>query len=379
MVDDPQARALDSPAADMAVGGRRSPMRRPAARLLLAVVAAIGLVLLVLWLVRYETHGKYVQSTTDAYVRADAVTVAPKISGYVDKLYVTDNQQVRAGQPLLLIDARDYRAQVAQFRAQIDAAAADTEAARSAILEQRAAVTQARAQLSAALADAHYAEGEVTRYAPLAESGAEPRERLDTLRNQAARAQAQAAAQRAALAVAEQRIGSLRAQVSQSRARGEGAEAQLSSADVNLGSTLIRASIDGRIGDRTVRAGQFVQAGTRLMSVVPLAAIYVEANFKETQIGLMRVGQPARIEADALPGVELRGRVESISPGTGAVFSILPPQNATGNFTKVVQRVPVRIAIEAGPRARAVLLSGLSVTAEVDTSDSSTGEARRRP
>ncbi len=129
----------------------------------------------------------------------------------------------------------------------------------------------------------------------------------------------------------------------------------------------MRASVDGRIGDKGVRVGQFVQSGTRMMSVVPLSAIYITANYKETQIGLMRPGQPATIDVDALPGVHLRGHVESVSPGTGAQFSLLPPQNATGNFTKIVQRVPVRIAIDAGPEARRVLVPGLSVTVDVDT------------
>jgi len=129
----------------------------------------------------------------------------------------------------------------------------------------------------------------------------------------------------------------------------------------------VRASVDGRVGDKSVQVGQFVQSGTRMMSVVPLGAIYVSANFKETQIGLMRAGQPAIIRVDALPGVGLRGHVESVSPGTGAEFSLLPPQNATGNFTKIVQRVPVRIAIDAGPEARRVLIPGLSVKVSVDT------------
>ena len=374
MADDP---SIDGEAVNAATPGAsgRSPLRRPAVRLALLAAALVAALLLVLALVRYETRGKYVQSTDDAYLRADAVTVSPKVSGYVDRLFVTDNQTVRAGQPLLRIDARDYRALAAQSQAQIDAALAGTQTVQANILEQAAAVTQARAQLAAATADARFAENEVARYAPLAESGAETRERLATLRNQAEQARVQVAAQRAALQIAERRSGSLRAQVGQSRAQGEAARAQLESANVNLGSTLLRASVDGRIGDRTVRVGQYVQAGTRLMSVVPLA-IYVEANFKETQIGLMRVGQPATIEADALPGIDIRGHVESISPGTGAVFSILPPQNATGNFTKVVQRVPVRIAIDAGPEARSVLISGLSVAVKVDTIGAKGGDRR---
>jgi len=154
------------------------------------------------------------------------------------------------------------------------------------------------------------------------------------------------------------------------------ARAQLASANVNVGSTILRAASDGRVGDKTVRVGQFVQPATRLMSLVPLSKLYVTANFKETQIGLMRVGQPARISVDALDGVDIVGHVESISPGTGAQFSLLPPQNATGNFTKIVQRVPVRVAIDAGPDARKLLVPGLSVTVTVDTIGAS-GEMKR--
>lgn len=136
---------------------------------------------------------------------------------------------------------------------------------------------------------------------------------------------------------------------------------------MNVESTLLRAAISARVGDLAVRVGQFVQPGTRLMTLVPVDRLFIEANFKETQLGLMRVGQPVRIEVDALPGVELSGRVASFAPGTGAQFSVLPPQNATGNFTKIVQRVPVRIAIEAPPAVRRLLVPGMSVEVTVDT------------
>ncbi|WP_157217204.1 HlyD family secretion protein [Flavisphingomonas formosensis] len=346
---------------------RNGRFRSPAFRRGLLIAAVVVIVALVIWLVHYELRGKYVESTNDAYIRADSVTVGPKISGYVEQVFVTDNQAVKAGQPLVRIDPRDYRAQTAQYQAQIDVATANADNVRATIREQEAAIAQARAQLGVANSDAQFAANEVARYTPLAESGAETREKLSSLRNQAAQAANTAAAQRAALESAERRIGSLRAQVRQAQAQGEAAQAQLSAANVNLSSTIIRASVDGSIGDKSVRVGQFVQAGTRMMSVVPLGAIYIVANFKETQIGRMRPGQPATIHVDALPGIDLRGHVESTSPGTGAEFSLIPPQNATGNFTKIVQRVPVRIAIDAGAEARKVLVPGLSVTVKVDT------------
>jgi membrane fusion protein (multidrug efflux system) len=333
--------------------------------LLIALIVIV--IALVIWFIHYQTRGKYYEGTNDAYIKADAVTVSPKVSGYVEQVFVADNQDVKAGQPLVRVDARDYKAQTAQYQAQIDVAEANADNVRAGLREQEAAIQQARAQLAVNRADAQFAAGEVARYAPLAESGAETHEKLVTLRNQATQAAGTVATQTAALTEAERRIGSLQAQVRQAQAQGEAARAQLAAADVNLGSTTIKASVDGRIGDKSVRIGQFVAQGTRLMSVVPISALYITANFKETQLGLMRAGQPAAIKVDALPGIALHGHVESVSPGTGAQFSLLPPQNATGNFTKIVQRVPVRIAIDAGPDARRVLVPGLSVNVTVDT------------
>lgn len=355
----------NAPAAADATPAPRANRRR--ALLIVGVLVAVALIGGIAWFLRYQSYGRYQQSTTDAYVQADAVTVAPKVSGYVDRVFVAENQSVKAGDPLVQIDARDYRAQAAQSVAQIEVARANARGVEAQIAEQQAAIARARADLSAAATDADFANGEVARYAPLAETGAETRERVATLRNQARQANARVAAARAALTAAERRVGTLRAQIAQAQAQGQGARAQLASAETNVGATLIRASIPGRVGDKTVRVGQFVQAGTRLMSVVPTTDLYIEANFKETQLGLMRVGQPVRIEVDALPGVEIPGRVASIAPGTGAQFSVLPPQNATGNFTKIVQRVPVRIALYPGPATRALMVPGMSVEVSVDT------------
>jgi len=368
--------SLSSTSQETDADQRVPPLRRPGVRRSLLIAALILIVILMILFIRYETHGKYIESTNDAYVRADAVTISPKVSGYVERVFVSDNQDVKAGAPLVRIDPRDYRAQLLQSRAQVGVAAAASENARAMIHEQEGAVDQAAAQLAAAESDAQFAAAEVARYTPLAASGAETREKLASLRNQAMQAEKNAAAQRAALLVAERRVASLRAQERQAAAQREAAQAQLTAAGINLGSTIVQSSVDGRIGDKSVRVGQYVQSGTRLMSVVPLAQIYITANFKETQIGRMRPGQPARIRVDALDGIELRGHVQSVSPGTGAEFSLLPPQNATGNFTKIVQRVPVRIALDAGPEARKVLLPGLSVTVNVDTISAKGAESR---
>ncbi|MCA1323027.1 HlyD family secretion protein [Herbaspirillum sp. alder98] len=351
-----------------AANGDAKPKKRmsPRARFVLRALLVVALVIVLAWVLYYQFRGKYLESTNDAFVYADSVTVSSKVAGYVEQVLVADNQAVKVGQALVRIDARDYSAQTAQSKAQIDAASASEDAARAQLAEQKAAIDQARAQLSQADEDARFANAEVERYTPLAASGAETRERLTSLRNQAAQARSTVLARRAALDAAQLRINSLQAQVRQAQAQGETARAQFDAASVNLNSTEVKASVDGRIGDKQVRVGQFVSAGTRMMTVVP-TEFYITANYKETQIGLMRVGQPAVIKMDALPGMEFQGHVESISPGTGAQFSLLPPQNATGNFTKIVQRVPVRIAVDASAQDRKLFVAGLSVTVEVNT------------
>jgi membrane fusion protein (multidrug efflux system) len=348
---------------------KASPEKRRKIKIILAIGAVVVLLVAGAWFTYYELTGKYHQETDDAYIQADAVTVSPKVGGYVEQVLVRDNQDVQAGQPLVRIDPRDYRAQTEQYQAQIDIARANADAVRAQIAEQESAVAGQRAQLAAALKNAAYAAGEARRYAPLVEIGAENGQALADRRNQAAQAAEQVATQRAALANAEKRIASLRAQVRQAEAQGEVAAAQLKAAGINLQSATLTASVAGRVGDSTVRVGQFAQPGTRLMTVVPLSTMYIEANFKETQIGRMRIGQLAEIKVDALPGLKLRGRVESLSPGTGAQFSLLPPQNATGNFTKIVQRVPVRIALDATAETRERLLPGLSVKVTIYTKE----------
>jgi len=365
--------ATESSGAD---NSRSSPLRSRKVRLGLLAAALAVLLLGLWWYLDYQSYGKYQQSTNDAYIQADSVVVAPKIGGYIDRVFVVENQAVRAGQPLALLDPRDYRAQASQIQAQIEASRATAETVRAQVGEQRAALAQAQAQLNAAYSDVAFASQQVDRYAPLAATGAESRERLAQLRNQLRQAQAQAATRRAAVVAAQRRFGTLDAQIEQALSQARAGQAQLEAANVNVESTMLRASISGRVGDLAVRVGQFVQPGTRLMTIVPVDQIYVEANFKETQVGLMRVGQPVAIEVDALPGVELKGKVASFAPGTGAQFSILPPQNATGNFTKIVQRIPVRIAIEASPAVRRLLSPGMSVEVSVDTR-SARGELER--
>lgn len=346
---------------------RSSPLKSPRVRLALLIGAIAIIVAGFLWYSDREARGKYMQSTDNAYVSADSVVVAPKISGYVERVFVTENQSVRQGQPLAELDPREYRAQTQQITSQIGAATATAETTRSQIAEQQAAIAQAQAQLGAARAEAAFAAQQVARYQPLAASGAEPRERLAQLQTQARQARERTDAAQAGLLAAQRRVGTLGAQVRQAQSQAEAARAQLAAARINVESTLLRAAINSRVGDLAIRVGQFVQPGTRLMTLVPVDRLFIEANFKETQLGLMRVGQPVSIEVDALPDIELSGRVASFAPGTGAQFSVLPPQNATGNFTKIVQRIPVRIAVDAPPALRRLLVPGMSVEVTVDT------------
>ncbi|MRW86586.1 biotin/lipoyl-binding protein [Pseudoduganella sp. FT26W] len=344
-----------------------APAKKRKIRVVLLSLGAVAVLLGGGWFLYHELIGQYFEDTDDAYLRADDITVSPKINGYIAEVLVKENQDVKAGQPLVRIDPRDYNAQTEQYQAQIEIAHATADAVRAQVAEQESTVAQMRAQLAAARDNADFAKREVARYAPLVEIGAENAETLATRRNQAEQSARQVAAQQAALDNAVKHIASLQAQVRQAEAQSGTARAQLKAADVNLESTQLSASADGRVGDLTVRVGQFAQPGTRLMSIVPLNTLYISANFKETQIGRMRLGQPAEIKIDALPGLKLHGHVESLAPGTGAQFSLLPPQNATGNFTKIVQRVPVRLAIDATAETRRVLVPGLSLKVVVDT------------
>jgi membrane fusion protein, multidrug efflux system len=343
-----------------------APERRKVPRFLLPVGLALAVVAVVA-LVYWWIVGRFMQSTDDAYLQADSVTVAPKVSGYVTDVYVGDNATVKAGDPLVRLDSRQYQAALDQAKATVDARRADIERAQAGIQQQQAAIEQAKAQLQVAQVSARHAEDEVRRYGPLAKTGAESGDQLSVLTSNRDQAQATLAADKAALDQAQARIADLNAQIAQAQAQLEAAQASAKQSQLDLQDTLVRSSLDGRVGDRTVRVGQYAQPGTRLMTVVPVQSIYLTANFKETQIGRMRAGQPAKVHVDALPDADLHGVVDSFAPGTGSEFALLPPENATGNFTKIVQRVPVRIRIDTDEQTRKQLVPGLSVTVDVDT------------
>ncbi|GAB5097138.1 HlyD family secretion protein [Caballeronia sp. LP006] len=341
--------------------------RKPSRKGVLIVVGIVAVVVGIAWGVRWWTVGRFIETTDDAYLKADSVTVAPKVSGYVTEVLVADNQTVAAGAPVARLDTRQYQAQLDQAKATLDARAADILRAEAEVKQQQANAEQAKAQAEVSRVSLRQAEADVRRYEPLAASGAETAERLANLVSTRDQARATLAANLAAARSASTQIGATEAQIVQAKAQMEAAQAQLDQSSLDVHDTTLYSPLAGRVGDRSVRVGQYVQPGTRLMTIVPVEALYLEANFKETQVGRMRVGQPATLHVDAIKGADLHGVVESFSPGTGAQFALLPPENATGNFTKIVQRVPVRIRVDTGPQTRKVLLPGLSVTVDVDT------------
>ncbi|CAN7755894.1 HlyD family secretion protein [Caballeronia sp. LjRoot34] len=365
-----------SPPHEVPQDSTAAPTRRSGKRLILVVLGIVVLVLAGIWLARWWTVGRFIESTDDAYLQADSVTVAPKVSGYVTDVYVGDNATIKAGDPLVRLDTRQYQVALDQAQATIAARAADIQRAQADILQQHANIEQAKAQQQVARVSAQHARDEVQRYAPLAATGAETSERLSELTSTRDQAMATLAANKAAVDAAETQIAATTAQIAQARAQLDSAEASARQAHLDLQDTVVRSVLAGKVGDRSVRVGQYVQPGTRMLSVVPVQSTYLTANFKETQVGHMRVGQPVILHVDALPGTDLHGVVDSFAPGTGAQFALLPPENATGNFTKIVQRIPVRIRIETGPETRSVLLPGLSVTADVDTRSSQEGDKR---
>jgi membrane fusion protein (multidrug efflux system) len=352
-----------------------APRRKVSKRTLIASGAAIAAAV---GGAAWTTASPSSQSTDDAYVAADATSVAPKVRGLVADVLVRDNQSVKAGDPLVRIDPEEFTARVASAEADLSDAVANVAAAHAALVsldaeEKLAAanITATRTAIRASSAEATRAEADQKRYDVLVASGAVAKRDADTYRTAAIGAQQAAARATAMLAVSQSEANvtsakraSLNAALQKAEAQRLRAAAALDLARQDQRHTLIRAPIDGTIGNRQVRVGDYVQPGSRLLTLVPLHALYVTANFKETQTRDMRVGQPATISVDALGG-KLAGHVESFAPGSGSTFSLLPFEPGTGNFTKIVQRVPVRIRFDADQQNVDRLRPGLSVTARV--------------
>ncbi len=307
-------------------------------------------------------------STDNAYVRGDVTPISPRISGYIVEVGVQDNQAVKAGDVLFRIDDSDYRARVDEAAAGVATRRALLVNLASRIGLQHAVIEQAVAALQGAEADATRASREFERTQKLNKSGWASQSVRDRTEAEHLQARAKIAEAQANLAAARQQMGVLETQRPQLEADIAAAAAALKLAEIELANTIVRSPADGWVGERQARVGQYVRAGTLLVAVVP-QDFWVVANFKETQISALRIGDSIAISIDAIPGTMFKGRVESLSPASGAQFALLPPDNATGNFTRIVQRIPVKIALDAGQPDLDRLRPGMSAAVAVSSAN----------
>jgi membrane fusion protein (multidrug efflux system) len=323
----------------------------------------------------YWTVGQYLVSTDDAYVKADSTTIAPKVTGYLQQVLVKDNERVATGQVLARIDDRDFKVALDQAKADVAAADATITSKQAQLDVQQAVINAAKATLDVDQAVVTFAGQENKRYTDLAATGSGSVQNAQQAQAKIASAQATLIRDGANLTSAEKQVDLLKAEIVQATAALARAQALQHQAELNLGYTTITAPIDGVVGNRTLRVGQYVQAGTQLMSVVPVDGAYVVANYKETQLTDVHEGQAVDIAVDMFPGQVVHGRVDSIAPASGQEFALLPPDNATGNFTKVVQRIPVRIALDSNENSRVELRPGMSVIPTIATGSSNVNRA----
>lgn len=338
-------------------------MKKPAALALALLAATAGS-----WAAyRWVAEWRWIESTDDAYVEGDITPIQPKVPGHIVQLNVGDNSPVAKGDILIRIDDRDYRARVEEARAALMAKQASLVQLDQKIAVQETVIAQSGASVASARAEVARARADHERTARLVREDFVSRQRFDLTQADAAKAEAGLAGSGAQAQGARRQLAVLMSERAVAQAEVERAKAALDLAEIDLEATVIRAPVDGMVGNRAVRDGQYVRTGQNLLSVVPLATVWVDANFKETQLSQIRPGQKATIAVDAFGGREIEGRVDSFAPASGARFSLLPPENATGNFTKVVQRVPVRIRLAEGNPLAGQLRPGLSVAAHIDT------------
>jgi membrane fusion protein (multidrug efflux system) len=356
-----QFRAAPPKAATTGVSGARLK------RLALGLAVIVGVFAAADYGRYYWKTGQYLITTDDAYVDAHSALIAPKVSGYITDVTVDDNQPVKAGQVIARIDPRDYQTALDQTLANVKAAQANIDTLTQQIAQQKLTVEQARQSAVSDQAALVFSQQNSQRYSKLAGEGVGTVQQAQ--QTQSDFLQKQAAVQRdtAAVAGAEKQIGVLGAQLEQARANLAQQQAGERQAQLNLGYTTITAPFDGTIGARTVQVGQYVQPGTQLLAVVPMHAVYITANYMETQLTNVRAGQPVTLAVDTFPGTVVHGRVASLSPASGQQFALLPPDNATGNFTKIVQRIPVKIALDPNDPLAGRLRPGMSVEPTIDT------------
>jgi len=355
-----------SPAAKAPVD-KAKPRGRAVKKLAVVLVALLALVAAGWYGDYWWTTGRYLVSTDDAYVGAKNATLAAKITGYVADVAVDDNAHVHEGDVIARVDDGDYQLAVKTAGDNIATQQATVDRIGKQVTAQQAAVDQALAQLASAQAGATRTELELKRQRDLAARSYASQQTLEQA--QANRDQAAASVQsgQAAVEAAQAQIDVLKAQQVEALRTLDQFKTALAKAERDLSFTVVRAPFDGVIGNRAMQVGDLVQPGQRLASLVPLGAIYVDANFKETQLADLHPGQPVSISVDAYSSRKLTGNVVSVAPASGSVFSLLPPDNATGNFTKIVQRLPVRIAVPAEVAEQGMLRPGMSVVVSVDT------------
>lgn len=367
-----------SSSSDADLGNRRTAARGlswGSAGIRLVILLLIGALIAVLarewdWWVSSST----LQSTDDAYLQADTTPLAAKVPGYVSRVLVQDFQRVHQGNVLVEIVDDDYRAQLDQAQANVAAAGAAIGNIEQQKRLQETLIKQADAEIQASEADVtRYHLETVRQQTLLSDKYAGTPQLVEQAVDNEKRATASLALNRAKLDQQRQQLNVLESQRAQAVAALEGQKAARDLASINLGYTRIVAPVDGMVSERRVRPGQYLSVGTQVISLVPLPNVWVIANYKETQMTNIRVGQTARVTVDAFPGKVLHGRVDSWSPASGAEFALLPPDNATGNFTKVVQRIPVKIVLDADPSLADLLRPGMSVIATVDTDSTPPG------
>jgi membrane fusion protein (multidrug efflux system) len=307
------------------------------------------------------------QTTNDAFITADYSVVAPKVSGFISQVLVEDNQPVKAGQLLAQIDDRDLQTALASAEAGVATATAQLEQARAVLQRQASVIAQAQAALIASNAAVKFAQQERTRYEHLAGAGAGTVQNAQQARNRIDTANAQQASANASLVAERKQVDILVAQQHSAEAGLQRAQAARDQARLQLSYTQIKAPVDGTVGERAVRVGNYVNPGSKLLSVVPLERAYILGNFQETQLTHVSVGQAVQVRVDTYPGEVLNAHVQSIAPATGVTFAAIRPDNATGNFTKVVQRIPVKIVLDPDQPLASRLRVGMSVEASIDT------------
>ncbi len=358
-----------APETETATTNAEPPARRSRRRLLAipaVVLLACAAVATGAW---WMAEGRWIESTDNAYIQGNIAVLSPRIDGDVAAILVADNQRVRKGDPLIALDPADWTARTQQAEAAVAEARAAVDTFHAQVAWQRSNLAATAASRANATAEQQRAALDAERSTTLRARGWSSQQANDLALTDSRKAAAMLGLSIAQETAANDQIAVLTAQMRQAEARQRGAEAQLALAANNLAHTTIRAPFDGIVGNRAAEVGKHVAPGTQLLALSPLPEhLFVIANFKETQLRGLRPGQKVRLSADIEPGAVLDGVVDSLAPATGALFSLLPPENATGNFTKVVQRVPVKLRLDPEQAARAGWLrAGLSVTAEVDT------------